>query len=435
MFLRLILPGAILALLGLGTIAAPTAAAPAPSALASREQSITLEEALARTLRDNPDLTSATEEMHGSEAELRQAGRLPNPELTVTLENVAGSGVYQDTDSAEFTIELSQPLELGGKRRLRREAASLGYDLAASERARARTDALATTRQRYVAVLAAQQAMQLAKEQAEVAEKSLAAAEARIDAGQVPRIDRLRLQGEVSTARLAVTQTERAMEAACRTLAASWGSATADFSRAAGDLATLPELPELSVLEQALEQAPATASRRLATGLFANDLAQARARQIPDPSVTVGWRQFREDDENALLFGVTFPLPVFDQRQAEVTAASRRLNGAQAREHGARIEVHTSLRSAWQALAGARAEADVLAGQVVPNAAEAFAATDFGYQAGKFGLIELLDAQRAWFEVRQRQLEAQTAAHLAAIEMQRLLGREPATDTNQLSSL
>ena len=60
------------------------------------------------------------------------AGRLPNPELSVTLENVAGDGAYQGDDAAELTIELSQPIELGGKRQLRREAAELGRQLAAN---------------------------------------------------------------------------------------------------------------------------------------------------------------------------------------------------------------------------------------------------------------------------------------------------------------
>jgi cobalt-zinc-cadmium efflux system outer membrane protein len=87
-------------------------------------------------------------------------------------------------------------------------------------------------------------------------------------------------------------------------------------------------------------------------------------------------------------------------------------------------------------LTDARAEAETLASQVVPAAAEGFTAAEFGYRAGKFGLLELLDAQRALFEARQRQLNVQTAAHLAAIELQRLLGREPATViTNQPSSL
>lgn len=424
MLLRLIPLGALCALTGLGVLAPPASAVAAPPVQAAEQKVLTLEEALARTLRGNPDLTAAAEELHAVEAETRLAGRLPNPELTVSLENVAGDGPYQETDAAELTIELSQPLELGGKRRLRREAAELDRQRAANEQQQALADVQAVTRQRYVEALAAQAGLNLAREQAELAEKSLSAAEERIKAGKAPLIDRLRLQGEASLARLTVARAERTLATARQTLAASWGASQPDFDQITGDLALLPAPPEPSAVETALERSPEAVNRRIALALRSNELAQARARRIPDPSLTVGWRQFEESNADALLVGFTVPLPLFNQGQQEVAAAGSRFRGAQARELSARTETRATLRGAWQTLADARDEAEVLASQVVPAAEEGFAAAEFGYRAGKFGLLELLDAQRALFEARQRQLAARTTCHLAAIELQRLQGSD-----------
>jgi cobalt-zinc-cadmium efflux system outer membrane protein len=276
--------------------------------------------------------------------------------------------------------------------------------------------------------------LSLVREQAELAEKSLAAAEERIKAGKAPTIDRLRLQGEASMARLAVVQAERTLETACQALAACWGEPAPDFTRVAGSLANLPGLPEFADVVKSLEQTPAAASRRLGALLHAKELEQARARRISDPRLTAGWRQFEESNEQALLFGFSISLPLFNQGQHEVAAASSRFNAAQARELSTRHQLHSTLRTAWQALADARAEAETLTSQVVPAAAEGFIAAEFGYRAGKFGLLDLLDAQRALFDTRQRQLDAQTAAHLSAIELQRLVGNEPAAVTSQPSS-
>lgn len=430
MLIRLTLLGAACALTGLSAFAALAAAEPAVPQPSVQQSALTLEEVLARTLAGNPALAAADAELRAVEAERRRAGRLPNPELAVSLENVAGEGTYHSTDAAELTVELSQPIELGGKRRLRRDAADLGRDLAANEQSRASADVLAAARQRYVGVLVAQEHLELVTEQAQLAEQSLAAAEARIEAGKAPLIDRLRLQGEVSLARLAVAQAERGLAIARHELAAVWGAQAADFSRVEGELGKLPDLPNLSDVEAVLEQTPAAASSRLATGLRANELAQARAGRMPDPSLTVGWRQFRESDDNVLLFGIAIPLPLFDRGGDAVAAASHRLSGAQAREHAESSEARARLRAAWQALADARAEAEVLGHQVVPGAAEGFAVADFGYRAGKFGLLELLDAQRALFEARQRQLSAQAASHLAAVELQRQLGGEASPAPN-----
>lgn len=433
MFIRLILLGAVWALtgpIGFAALAVAEPAAPEPSA---RQNVLTLPEVLARTLRSSPALAAADAEMRAVEVERQRAGRLPNPELVVSLENVAGEGDYRSTDAAELTVALSQPIELGGKRRLRREAAGLGRDLAALEHRQARADALAAAHQRFVDVLAAQEYLALVIEQARLAETSLAAAEQRIQAGKAPLIDRLRLQGEASLASLTVAQAERALARARLALAASWGSQEVDFSQVEGELARLPDLPGLGEVEAALDLAPAVAGQRLATGLRGNELAQARADRIPDPALTVGWRQFRESDDNAMIFGIAIPLPVFERGGESLAAANHRLSSALARAQADHHQLRASLHVAWQELADARAAAEVLGEQVVTAAAEGFAVAEFGYRAGKFGLLELLDAQRALFEARQRQLSAQAASHLAAVELRRQLGGEPSSLLNPQS--
>lgn len=434
MNLRLIPLGALCALAGFGFIHSTPAFAAGPAEFPTTENVLTLEEALNRVLASGPDLTVATEELRAAEAEAKLAGRLPNPELTVSLENVAGDGLYSGTDAAELTVELSQPVELGGKRRLRREAAELGRQLATNGQKLAHADVLAATQQRFIAVLAAQEQLSLAREQAALAAKSLTAAEARINAGEAPAVDRLRLQGEASRASLAVAQAERTLATARQMLAAGWGDAQPDFNRVDGDLSILPTVPPLDEVDAALEQSAAALNRRIGTELRNIELAQAKAGRIPDPSLTVGWRQFRESDNNAMVFGISVPLPLFNQGREAVAAASSRYNSAKARELSDHNQARSMLRSAWRALADARAAAEVLASQVVPAATEGFAAAEFGYGAGEFGLIELLDAQRTLFEARQQQLTARTDCHLAAIELQRLRGAEAVAASQQLQT-
>ena len=421
---RHLLLGTATVLIGICALALPAGAATEALGSTAAVPVLTLKEALRRTLDSNPDLAAAADERRAAAAERRQAGRRPNPELGVSLENAFGSGPYQESDAGELTIELSTPIELGGKRRLRQEAANLALDLAATAQTETLAATLAATRQRYLALLAAQEQLQLAREQEQAANQTLRAAEERISAGKAPRIDRLRLQGAASIATLAVTREERALELARQALAATWDASSADFGRVEGDLATLPELPELATLEELLEQTPVAARARLNTAQSRNQLAQARAGRLPDPSVTVGWRQFEESNDHALVLGVALPLPLFNPGQDAVAITASRLQATLARARSARNQAQLELRSAWQALAGARAEADLFQEKIVPDAAESFAAADFGYRAGKFGLIELLDAQRTLFEARQRHLAAALACHLAASEVERLLASD-----------
>lgn len=382
---------------------------------------ITLTEALERTLARSARLTMAAGELRAAETEVKRAGRYANPELTLSLENLAGDGAYRGTDAAELTIELGQQVELGGKPRLRREAAELGRQLAANSERLIRADVLAETHRRFVTLLAAQDGLTLAREQAVVAERACAAAEERIQAGKAPAIERMRLEGQVSLARLAVTRAESDLQSAHLALAASWGDDQADFARAAGDLALLPPSPDSVSVEGVLERSSAMIEQRIATELVGKEVEQAKAARIPDPTFTVGWRQFRENNEQAWLIGVSVPLPLFDQGPEALAAAGSRYQAAKARETATHLETRLALKTAVQKLSGAKAAAEIYADRIVPAAIEGYATAEIGYRAGKFPLLELLDAQRALFEARQQELAARADCHLAAIELHRLI--------------
>src|SRR6187402_471561 len=80
-------------------------------------------EALQNTLENSPQLAVYPYEQRAAEARALQAGLRPNPELEMEVENVAGSGDYSGTQNAEYTLTLSQVIELGDKRQSRQALA------------------------------------------------------------------------------------------------------------------------------------------------------------------------------------------------------------------------------------------------------------------------------------------------------------------------
>ena len=106
---RLLICGALLILSGL-----IQAADRAPATL-------TLPEAFARVLSDNPELAMYPYDIRAAEARALQAGFRPNPQISLDVENIGGSGEFSGTDAMETTLALSQVIEMGGKRPLRRD--------------------------------------------------------------------------------------------------------------------------------------------------------------------------------------------------------------------------------------------------------------------------------------------------------------------------
>ena len=124
----------------------PVVTAPAAGA------SLTLDEALSRAVDANPTLRAAAHEVSAVDATILQARTRPNPAL---------QGLVEDLRNATriTTVQINQPIELGGKRGARiavaeknRSAASLALDV---QRAEIRADVVTA----FADVLAAQEGL------------------------------------------------------------------------------------------------------------------------------------------------------------------------------------------------------------------------------------------------------------------------------------
>ena len=88
----------------------------------------------------------------------------------------------------------------------------------------------------------------------------------------------------------------------------------------------------------------------------------------------------------------------------------------------AEVLVTTALNTTYQSLAAANIEVTTLKTQVLPGAQSAFEATSKGYRLGKFGFLEVLDAQRTLFGAKAQYLRALSDYHKAVAEVERLIG-------------
>jgi cobalt-zinc-cadmium efflux system outer membrane protein len=427
----LFMTGGVLALLGLATPPLPVRAAtatvtePLSSPHASAGELLTLRSALDRALQVSPELSAYDEESRARAAEISQAARWTNPELSIEVENVAGSGPYRGFDAAETTWQLSQEFALGSKRQLRRSVAEVEHDRARHDLASARIEVQARIARHFLTTLAAQEHLKLAEEQIALATRTLTAVEEKIVAGKAPAVEKYRFQSALAEARLDKEKARLSLATARQTLAGHLGLETPALGGVSGDLTILPPLPAYSEIEAQLDRNPESVRRQLESEARRRALAVERANRLGDPTIAVGLRNFKESDDSALLFGLSLPLPLFDRNQGNVQAASSRLAAAQAQEANGRLESRAGLAESWQSLAASLAEAQALRAEILPSAQQTYEAASFGYQSGKFAVLEVQEAQQTLIEVRERYLEVLTAAQLAAVELDRLLGRAP----------
>lgn len=383
---------------------------------------ITLRRALFLVLLKNPELLSFSWEVRAQEARTLQAGLLPNPAIDIEVENFGGSGDFSDFDAAETTVSLSQLIELGGKRSKRKQIASLEQELANWDYLTKRADVLTEATKAFVNVVAAQKRLDLAKELVNLAEKVLKSVTARVKAGKVSPVEKTRAGVAYSTSKIALARAKRNLAASRKQLAVMWTSQTPLFDKAEGQIDKIVPVPTAGQLENLISQNPDIAR-------WATEMEQRRAnaaledaKKIPDPTISLGTRHFSENDDNAFVFWVSIPIPVFNRNQGTRLEARRRIEKAKEEQKSVKLRILSKLAQAYQSLSSAYAEARALKKEVLPGARAAFEASRKGYRQGKFDYMVLLDAQRTLFETRAEYLEALNQYHTALADVERLVG-------------
>lgn len=385
---------------------------------------LTLRQALELALAGNPDLFSFSWEVRSGDPRILQARLIPNPELGVEFENFLGSGPLRKFDSLETTLSISQLVELGGKRAARIKLASAEKEVVRWDYEAKRADLAAAVAKLFVEVLSAQEKLALAEEIARLAKEVLDVVSARVTAGKISPVEETKASVAWSISGIELERAKLALEGARKRLAAMWGSPKPMFSKAIGQLDRVTPLPLPEVLADRISRNPDVARWAAEMEQRKATLAQERANRVADVTIGGGVRHFREANDTTFLFGATIPLPLFNRNQGKILESQYRISRAESERAAAGIRVLTALSDAYQTLAAGYVESTTLKSIVLPGARSAFDAATEGFRQGKFGYLEVLDAQRTLFEARGRYVEALSSYHKAVADTERLIGGE-----------
>jgi len=390
---------------------------------ADPEGDLALRDALGAALLGSPHLASASWDRRAAEARALQASLYPNPEVEIEVENIGFSGELSGFSLSETSLLVSQPIPLGGRIGRRTEAANLETRLSGWDYEAARLDVLTEVTKTLVEVLSAQELVALTKETAEVNEEVRRVVAEKVLAGKTPPLEEQKAAVEASLAKLRHERALRDLEAARQRLAATWGSTHARFTTVRGDFYVTHPVPTAERLVTGLSKNPDLARWDDAIALRNAEVAAARSEAWPDLTLTGGVRRIEELGIYSYILGISIPLPLIDRNQGGILEASADTRKAREEKREADARIRSEFIQAWQALELAGRQAETLRDQVLPSARSAFEASREGFKRGKFGYLDVLDAQRTLFEAREGQIDALAEYHAAAADVERLIGR------------
>ena len=439
---------------------------------------ISLADALALALERNPRLAAFSWDIRAAEARQIQVQLRPNPELTVEIEDfrlgrgtgiktsrwtASGLGIQREQESesgarsgfseAQFTISLSQIIELGGKRAKRMALAASDRDVAAWDYEIARADLFKEVAQTFVEVLVAQQRVALDEELVQLAQQVYQTVSARVDAGRVSPVETMKAETALSVARMQADLSRRGLDSLRVRLAALWGDKEAHFERVEGDLDTVRDIPSLDELVKRTTKNPDLARWRAELEKRRTAISVEKANAVPDLSISAGFRMSGAPDSDAEGFGYgsdglsrsrassrsngnwdnsavlefSIPLPLFNRNQGSIKEAAHLMKKAGEEARATDVQIHATLSESYYRLAAAFAAITSLNENILPKTTQTFESINQAYNEGKFGYLDVLDAQRTLFDARQQYLDALAVYHNSVAEIERAIG-EPLWD-------
>src|SRR4051812_35400366 len=391
---------------GLSAVAAGAEPAPNLASLDSALAQLTLRQAELFFSTRNRELQAGQRLVEGAEADRLSAGQRPNPNLSFSATPLnphtgIGAGDVRDKQIGS-TVGVQQLFERGNKRELRIAAADENIRASRGEYADIQRQQTVALYSAYYDLVAAQEKQRISSETAGLFQKTIDAVERRLQAGDIARsevarirVDALRAQND---ARLAQAERQKAQSLLGYMIGAE---------REAARITAVDGWPEISAISPGFDIDQALAGRADVQAAQARVAAADRNRELARASRTrdiTGSAQFQHfpSDFSNNTFGLGVSIPLFTNyyfegeiRRAEVELQSARdnLERVRALALGEIAKSRADLDAAMERVQRFR---ETLS-QEAQRAAEG---AEFAYSKGAIGVLDLLDARRQLYATR-----------------------------------
>lgn len=408
--------------LGLALLVAPPPAvgreAPALPGAAALPTTVTRDEVLTLVRERSPSLRSLVAEVDVVRAEEVQARLWPNPELRyVGYSRLFGTA--QAINGQQHQVEVGFPLLIAGQTRTRRRAAEARTRAAEAQSCVVTTWVAREGASRFVALLAAQERLAVLMEGDQALAATEALTQARAGVGAQTKFDALRVSTERETFAVELSDARSALVDAAARLAAVVG-APQWRPRAVGTLEPGPRGPAdfaarwaadgqgLPVVQSATRAQEAAVAERHAAG----------RERWPIPEIWLGSYLTTDGGSGSLVGGLRLPLPVLDRGQGLLARARAVERATAARRAEVELSAAAELRRSLDVLAERRTSVLEFQRSALARAPELRSMAYEAYRGGVSRVFELLDAERAWLDVRLRWIDLLERLAFAELDVQ-----------------
>ncbi len=393
---------------------------------------LTIEEAVARTRDHSLVIFAARAGVAIAEGQVLTAGDRPNPTLNLGAEqfDLSQPNDHLGSDSGvganrTYTVRIDQQLELGDKRGHRVRTANAQRHVAEAQVGDALRLQTAAAQQSFIAALLSRENLRLAEANLALDDGTERVVRTQVEAGHRPQADlasftvsRIQARQDALTARLAYDQARADLVTIMgddinAVLPELSGEIDAKLPNgqltkpADGDSAVVDNRSDVVAARRQLDQATAA-------------LGLARAQRVIDPTVGVEYQ--RIGDTNTVGFLASTMLPVWNNHGGDIAQAEAQRVQAELQWRQTRRQALVDVQKARQGLASSQLQLDLFGPETMAKANQVLEIVTHSYQDGATSMIELMDARRAFNQVRLASNQAHFIHRMAVTQLGLALG-------------
>ena len=385
--------------------------------------SLTLQELIGAARTNNPELRVFAAGVEAARGGVTTASVFQNPDLSFTpaLKHLpAADGNPSDT-MFKGTFGLNQVIEFPGKRTLRRAIAE--KDVAASQLA---LDSFGyqvelQTRKVFGDLLAAQEVEALRSEQVESAKVFAEAARKRAESGYAADFEVVKAETELVNAKKSLREAQANRESArvgLNSLAGRSADAPLKISGTLDEKTSI--LPTANLITFALTNHPGLRVQNVLAERAGLNIKSVRLSRKPD--FTVGPSVEYARDEQIYGFGISVPLPFWNNKKGEIQTANAGQKKALAEAETLQREVVRSVSVAAERLRSANDQLALYSPDFRSRLKAVVEQAEKSYAQSATSLLIYLDAKRTYFDTLADYTESLAKVAEARAELESAVG-------------
>lgn len=354
---------------------------------------LTLDEAVSLAGRANPTIRAKEFEQRAVTAGEITAALRPNPTANFLAEQFGGAS---DASQVQYTINVGQPIELGGKRQRRIDSARAATRVTGHELDDVRRQIIFLVKKSFADALAGRESLNLAEQNLQSLDELERIQRFRAERGDISELELLRIQVQRFAFERDAADARQALKAAKIALRAIVGQEQiAEDFEVVGDLAFKDvTLTQADLYRRALANRPDLRAAEAAREKAKADIRLARANAWWDVTPQIEYQRLGPD--NTIGFGFSMPLRIFDRNQGEIARTRAEAGRVDAAREVVAVQALSEVDTALAALRTESGKLTVLRDTYLPKAKQARDTVEYAYRRGGASLLEYLDAQRTY---------------------------------------